>query len=128
MTIRNFFLLSGCIALVTLTGQVSASEDAPAGPEASPNIYKVLDENDQWRILEAAWQPGQEDNFHSHPADRVSLYVTDCKLRLTRADGSYKDVNPKAGEAKARSGKPVASHKAKNIGDRVCLLRIVELK
>jgi hypothetical protein len=33
MTIRNFILLSGWIALVTLTGQVNASEDAPAGPD-----------------------------------------------------------------------------------------------
>lgn len=98
------------------------------GPEASPEVYKILDENDQWRVIEATWQPGQEDNFHSHPGDRVSVYKTDCKLRLTRPDGSYKDVNPRAGQAKARTGKAVKSHKAKNIGDKVCVITIVELK
>ena len=78
--------------------------------------------------MEASWQPGQEDNFHSHSADRVSLFGMDCKLRLSKPDGKYKDVNLKAGKAKARTGKPVKSHKAKNIGDKVCVLRIVELK
>jgi hypothetical protein len=89
-------------------------------PEASPDVYKILAENDQWRVIKATWQPGQEDNLHYHPADRVSLFSTDCNLRLTNPNGSFKDVNPKAGTAKARTGKPVQAHKAKNIGDKVC--------
>lgn len=122
------------LATAILTGSLisgaasSLAGDTPTAPAASPNVYKILAENDQWRVIEATWQPGQEDNFHFHPADRVSLYKTNCKLRLTKPDGSYKDVSPKAGTAKARTGKPVKSHKAKNIGNRVCVLRIVELK
>ena len=109
------------------TSQLFA-EEVPPATEASPDVYKTLAENDQFRVMVATWRPGQEDNFHNHPADRVSLYETDCKLRLTNSDGTFKDVNPKAGTAKARTGKPVKSHKAKNIGDKVCILRIVELK
>lgn len=106
----------------------SFAENAPPATDVSPDVYKILSENDQWRVMEATWQPGQEDNFHYHAADRVSLFQTDCKLRLSKPDGTYKDVNPKAGKAKARTGKPVPSHKAKNIGDKVCIIRIVELK
>lgn len=113
---------------IALGAAPSIAEDVPTAPEASPDVYKILAENDQFRVIEATWQPGQEDNFHSHPADRVSLYQTDCKLRLTKPDGTYRDANPKAGKAKARTGKPVKSHKAKNIGDNVCVIRIVELK
>lgn len=113
---------------ITLSASPSVAGDVPSAPEISPDVYKVLAENDQWRVIEATWQPGQEDNFHYHPADRVSLYITDCKLRLSKPDGTYRDANPKAGTAKARTGKPVKSHKAKNIGDKVCTLRIVELK
>ena len=102
--------------------------DSPTAAKASPEVYKILSENKQWRVIEATWQPGQEDNFHSHSADRVSLFVTDCKLRLSKPDGKFKDVKPRAGKAKARTGKPVKSHKAKNIGDKVCVIRIVELK
>lgn len=106
----------------------SVAEDAPTAPEASPDVYKILAENDQFRVIEGTWQPGQEDNFHSHPADRVSLIQTDCQLRLSKPDGTYRDAKPKAGKVIVRTGKPVKSHKAKNIGDKVCVVRIVELK
>lgn len=117
-----------CAITMALASTVSYAANAPSAPEASPEVYKILAENDQWRVMEATWQPGQEDNFHYHTADRVSLFTTDCKLRLSNRDGTYKDVSPKAGKAKARTGKPVQAHKAKNIGDKVCVLRIVELK
>lgn len=106
----------------------SVAADAPTAPEASPDVYKIVAENAQWRVIEATWKPGQEDNFHSHTADRVSLFGTNCKLRLSKPNGKFKDVKPKAGKAKARTGKPVKSHKAKNIGDKICVIRIVELK
>lgn len=133
MTRKRFSreLTSGVLTLISallLNTAPAMAEDVPSAPVASPDVYKVIAENDQFRVIEATWQPGQEDNFHSHPADRVSLYQTDCKLRLTKADGTYRDAKPKAGTAKARTGKPVKSHKAKNIGDNVCVIRIVELK
>ena len=129
MSLKDLFLGASILGLSTNFGSAaSAAEHAPPAPEASPDVYKILADNDQWRVIEATWRPGQEDNFHSHPPDRVSLYATDCKLRLSKPNGSFKDVNPKAGTAKARTGKPVKAHKAKNIGDKVCVIRIVELK
>lgn len=113
---------------VAIHAAAYAAENAPPAPEASPDVYKVLAENDQWRVLEATWQPGQEDDLHSHPADRVSLFLTDCRLRLSKPDGTFRDATPKAGTAKARTGEPVRAHKAKNIGDKVCVMNIVELK
>ena len=102
--------------------------DAPVASKASPDVYKVIAENNQFRVLEATWKPGQKDNFHSHPPDRVSLIHTNCKLRFTKPDGTYRDGSPKAGKAIARTGKPVGSHSAQNIGDKICVIRIVELK
>ena len=116
------------LGLLMLSNYSFATEDAPSAPEASPEIYKVLAENDQFRVIEAIWQPGQEDNFHSHPADRVSLYQTNCNLQLTSLDGTNRVGKPKVGTAKARTGKPVKSHKVKNLGNQVCIIRIVELK
>ena len=121
---RSIALLS----LMVLGSDSFATENAPTAPEASPDIYKVLAENDQFRVIEATWQPGQEDNFHSHPADRVSLYQTNCKLQLTNSDGTHRIGKPKTGTAKVRTGKPVKSHKAKNMGNQICIIRIVELK
>ncbi len=119
---------SSLMLSIILAASTSAAENALSAPEASPDVYKILAENDQWRVIQATWQPGQEDNFHSHPADRVSLFVTDCRLRLSKPDGTYRDATPKAGTAKARTGKPVRAHKAKNIGDSVCIIKIVEFK
>jgi hypothetical protein len=124
----SFFIVSLLAITLVLGVGLSFAENAPPGPEVSPEVYKIRAENDQWRVMEATWQPGQEDKFHYHPGDRVSIFQTDCKLRLTKPDGTYKDVAPKAGKAKARTGLPVASHKAKNIGDKVCTIIIVELK
>lgn len=120
------------VALFTLSivfaTMSTAAEVSPSGPTASPGVYKLLTENDQWHVIEGTWQPGQEDNFHSHSGDRVSLYITDCELRLTKPDGTYRDASPKAGSAKARTGKSVTAHKVRNTGDKVCVIKIVELK
>lgn len=109
-------------------GTLLAGDTAPAGHIASPDVYKLITENAQFRFIRATWQPGQEDDYHSHTADRVSIFETDCKLRLTARDGKSKVVNPKAGKAKARTGEPVKAHKAKNLGDKICVITIVEKK
>lgn len=116
------------IASMVLGSTSVVAQDAPIAPEASPEVYKIIAENDQWRVLEATWQPGQEDTFHSHPADRVSVYGVDCQLQITNPDGSQREASPKAGKARVWSGKPTASHKAKNIGDKICVMHIIELK
>ena len=106
----------------------AVAEDAPPAPVAAPQVYKIIAENDQFRVIEATWQPGQEDNFHSHPGDRVALYQMDCKLRATMPDGTSREASPKGGTARISKVKPVSSHKVKNIGDKACVIRIVELK
>jgi hypothetical protein len=113
---------------IAFAAAVHASDNAPTAPEASPDVYKILAENEQWRVIEATWQPGQEDNLHSHPADRVSIYPMDCELRLSKPDGTFRDASPKAGAVKAHTGEPVKAHTAKNMGDKVCVMTIVELK
>ena len=126
---NSSLIIINILAITLILGAgLSFAENAPPGPDVSPEVYKIKAENDQWRVMEATWQPGQEDIFHYHPGDRVSLIQTDCNLRLTKPDGTFIDKSPKAGIATARTGKPVASHKAKNIGDKVCTVIIVELK
>lgn len=124
-TLIGMAVLAGSLVLGATT---ALAGDAPIASKASPQVYKTIAENAEWRVLEGIWQPGQEDNFHSHTADRVSIFPMDCDLRLIKQDGSYKDVHPKADRAKARTGKPVSAHKAKNIGTKTCKLWIVELK
>jgi quercetin dioxygenase-like cupin family protein len=123
-------LTIGLIALVystALSFTSALAESAPPAPVASPEVYKVLAETMEFRIIKGTWQPGQEDKFHSHPADQVTLYHTDCKLRLTNRDGTSLVVSQKQGEAAVRMGRPIVAHKVKNIGKKVCVVWIVEL-
>lgn len=122
------YYLVAFMASSVMGSAIAQAEDAPIASVASPKVYKIIAENAQWRVLEGTWKPGQEDHYHSHPGDRVSIFPMDCDLRLINRDGSYKDVHPKAGRAKVRTGKPVSAHKAKNIGNKTCRLMIVELK
>ena len=119
-------------ALALVCAQLNFSpafaENAPAAHVASPEVYKLIAENDQMRVIAAAWKPGQEDAYHSHLKDRASIFLTDCQLRLSKPDGTYRDAKPKAGKAVVRADKPVKTHRAKNIGDQQCRIIIVELK
>ena len=120
----------GLTALIfhALSSTSAQAENAPPAPVASPEVYKVVAENMDWSVIKATLQPGQEDKFHSHPADQVSLYQTDCKLRLTSLDGTSIVVSQKQGEAAVRMAKPIVAHKVKNIGEKVCIIWIVEFE
>jgi len=112
---------------IMFAGYVQA-QDVPIAPVASPDVYKIIAENDQFRVIRATWQPGQEDKMHSHPPDRVSLFETNCTLHFTNLDGTTRTGKPKVGKAIVRTGKPAKGHIAKNIGDKVCIITIVEMK
>ena len=99
-------VLSACAFSLVLSVSPGLAQDVPTAPEASPEVYKIIGENDQWRVIEATWQPGQEDEFHSHPPDRVSLIRTDCHLQFTMPDGSTREAKPAAGRVVVRTGKP----------------------
>ena len=121
-------LLTSLLVWAFLTGISAANDVAPIGSVAAPDVYKVIAENDQFRVLRATWQPGQEDSMHSHPGDRVSLFHNDCELHFTNADGSTRVGKPRAGKARVRTSEAQHGHVAKNIGDSVCVITIVELK
>jgi hypothetical protein len=99
-------IVTALIYTIALSFTSALAENAPPAPVASPEVYKIVAETMEWRVLKATWQPGQEDKLHSHPANQVSLYQTDCKLRLTNLDGSSTVISQKHGEAAVRIDKP----------------------
>ena len=105
-----------------LAGPLQA-QTVPRSFEASPDVYKVIAENDQVRIIKVAWKPGQKDKFHSHPF-AGSYFLTACSLRHELPDGSKRDTAPAAGSAYAQA--PIASHAIENIGKSDCELIMFE--
>lgn len=99
------------------------ADEAPRSYVASPDVYKVVAENNQTRVILATWKPGQRDNWHSHPATGV-YFVTDCQTRIHTPDGKSTDGNPRAGGAVVQA--PIPSHSFENRGSAECRMIIVE--
>jgi len=117
---------SAAFALLAAPGAAMAQKTAPLSFVASPEVYKVIADGKDYRIILATWQPGQRDIWHSHP-EKGTYFVTPCSLRIFNPDGSHRDFNNvPAGAASVRP--PVSSHEAQNIGSSVCKLVLFEPK
>ena len=102
------------------------AQELPLSHVADPDVYEVIAENETFRVIVATWQPGQQDAFHSHPAN-AAYRLTDCKNRILKPDGSI----AREGEVKAGSvvlQNPVPGHSFKNMSEQVCQTLIVESK
>lgn len=102
------------------------AQAAPRSFAASPDVYKLIAENEQYRVIAATWKPGQRDTWHSHGAPVAVYNLTDCTARIHTPDGKSIDVNPKAGQASVRAQAP--SHSFENVGKSECKLILFEPK
>ena len=92
---------------------------------ASPDVYAVTKENDQYRIVQGTWKPRQRDQFHSHP-NMLWVWVTDCSFRIHFPGGTSQDRLVKAGESGFQEA--VASHSLENLGNSDCTIVMFESK
>jgi len=119
----NAFLLSVCA--MTFTVPASAQE-APLSYLASPDVYKLVSENDHFRVIIATWKAGQTDNLHSH--SRAAVYrLTDCRAQVAGPSGKTLGITEvKAGSVVLQEAIP--SHSFSNMGTTDCQILIVETK
>ena len=113
----------GC-TLLGLGAPVFAG-DVPLSFDANPDVYKVLAENDEMRVVLATWKPGHKDKSHSHPMAAVYT-IKDCHARISTPDGIVREANNKAGTARVNPAVP--SHTFENIGKTECQQVLVERK
>jgi hypothetical protein len=114
------------VAAFLLLPPRASAEDVPLSYVASPAVYKILSENDDYRVILATWAPGTRDAFHSHPVTFVSYALTDCSRRFYFPDGKSNDTSFKKGTVFLQD--PVPSHSFENIGTTTCEILIVEKK
>ena len=108
-----------------IPGIVSAA-DSPLSFVADPSVYKVIGEDELFRVVLATWKPGQRDKAHSHPAN-VAYRLGDCKIRVYGPDGKMtSESEPKAGSVNLQ--KPIPAHSLENISSKECQVLIVERK
>lgn len=102
------------------------AEEVLPSYQTSPEIYKVIAENDEMRVILATWPAGFRDKIHSHPKSHAAYSLTDCHRKLHKPDGTVDDKELKAGSA--RIAAPVKAHSFENVGTKACQMVLVELK
>jgi hypothetical protein len=104
----------------------AAAEDSPPSYQADPSTYKVIFEDQNFRVIAATWKKGATDKPHSHPLPFVVYALDDCTVRVHNSDGTSRELKNKAGVASA--GPITSSHTAENTGDADCRALLVERK
>jgi len=92
--------------------------------KVSPDIYKVILDNDDVTVMEITFKPGQSDNMHSHMVHTVYV-IQGGKIKLTMPDGTSKEMEVPSG---ATMHLGTATHQATNTGDTELKLLAVEHK
>lgn len=121
---RRMTLASSIAAIAMISA--AAAQDAPPSYQADSDVYKVIFEDQNFRVIAATWKKGATDKPHGHPLPFVVYPLNDCTLRLHNPDGTTRDSVSKAGTAFA--GPPTASHTAENISEADCRAIFVEKK
>jgi len=122
--ILNCVCLAFAVSIVTPLA--ASAQDVPLSHVASPGVYKVIDENNQFRVVLATWKPGQRDAVHSHPAN-ATYALTACDFQLYGRDGSPL-FNGHRNQGTAGLQSPIAAHSFENVGKSDCQILIVEQK
>ncbi len=91
--------------------------------QTNPDLYRVVLENEQVRVLEYRDQPGDRTLPHAHP-DSVMVTLSAFRRRL-HAEGGTLDVALEAGIVRWL---PAQTHAGENIGDTPTSVVFVELK
>jgi len=124
--IRNAALVLSAAAVTYMAPSAAFAQDAPPTYQADPSVYKVIFDDQDFRVIKATWKAGQTDKPHSHPVPSIVYFLTDCSIKLKSADGKTRDVKNKAGQAGAV---PIEhSHTATNLTHHTCQALFVERK
>jgi len=126
MKSTKWIMTAVCAGVLAGSPLPSLADDVKPSYEASPDVYKVIAENDEIRVILATWKPGMKDKVHSHPKMFATYTVKDCHRKLIKADGTVDEKHLKAGSARVIN--PVKAHTFENVGKTECQTVLFELK
>ena len=91
----------------------------------SPDMYSVQLENEHVRVIEYQIAPGEQDNWHTHPA-KVSYVVSGGSLRITTEEGESFVVEEVTGSTTWFGA--VGRHYGENVGTTPVRIVFMEIK
>jgi len=120
-------LALGALALACVTPPPAFAQNAPPSYQGDPDVYKLIYEDANFRVIEALRKKGVHDKPHSHPVPSVVYNLTDCTTKQYAADGKTSENTRKAGSVNPA---PViaTSHSAENTGTADCHQIFIERK
>ena len=113
------------LAAIVMASAASA-QNAPPTYQGDPDTYKLIFEDQNYRVIAATWKRGTTDKPHSHPVPFIAYALDACTLRIHNPDGTTRDINNMAGAA--ASGPVATSHTAENVNPADCHAILVERK
>jgi hypothetical protein len=114
-----------CAIALFVTGGAFAQNAEPSY-KADPGVYKLIFENDDFRVIEVTRGKGVHDKAHSHPVPFIVYNITDCLTKQYEPDGKTATSDRKAGTSFA--GPITTNHSAENVGPADCKQLFVEKK
>jgi hypothetical protein len=120
------------VIVVSITGllyvaaSAAVAQNAPPSYQADQDVYKVIFEDQNFRVIASTRKKGVHDKVHSHPLPSIVYNVTNCKTRIHPPDDKTMDIVSNAGTAQAVPIIP--SHSAENVGPDDCESIFVERK
>ena len=92
--------------------------------KVAPDVYRVILENDQVRVLSVTLKPGGKSLMHSHPANFVYT-LNASKVRFSTPGGKSVDVDLKTGNCIWNEAQ---THASENLGTTTVRALVVEMK
>ena len=123
---RRMTLTLRMMAILWIASSAAVAQNAPPTYQGDPDVYKVIFEDQNFRVVEVLRKKGVHDKAHSHPVPSVVYNLTDCKSKLYTADGKSSETERKAGTVQAVP--VIASHSAENVGTAECKQLFFEKK
>jgi hypothetical protein len=123
---RPITLALGTMALLFMASSVAVAQNALPTYQGDPDVYKVIFEDQNFRVIAATRKKGVHDKVHGHPVASVVYSLTDCVTKLYASDGKTSEITSKAGTANAVPVTP--SHSAENTGPSDCQQIFIERK
>ena len=116
----------GTMTLLYLALSAATAQNAPPTYQGDPDVYKLIFEDQNFRVIDTVRKKGVHDKVHGHPAPSVVYFLTDCSTKIYEPNGTTRENIQKAGEVIANP--VIASHSAENIGPADCHQIFVERK
>jgi len=119
-------ILINAILVMGSSYVVAQAQSATIDPAvASPTMNTVLLENEYVRVIVYQINPGEKDDWHTHPA-KVSYVISGGSLRITTKEGASFIVEEEANSASWFG--TVGEHYGENVGKTPVRIVFVEIK